>query len=95
MERALSIMPGLGELRLLNQTACLRPVTPDSGPILGKAPGTEGVYLATGAEKKGILLSPAIGRSISDLIMHGETDIPISPFAVDRFAAATSRVTAD
>ena len=95
MERALTIMPSLGELRLLNQTACLRPVTPDSGPILGKVPTMDGVYLATGAEKKGILLSPAIGRSIADLIMRGETDIPILPFAVDRFASAISKAAAD
>lgn len=95
MERALTIMPGLGELRLLNQTACLRPITPDSGPILGAVPGLEGIYLATGAEKKGILLSPAIGRSVADLIMRGETDIPISPFGVDRFAPAISRTAAD
>lgn len=88
MERAVEIMPCLSEARLLNQTACLRPITPDARPILGIAPGWEGVYLATGAEKKGILLSPAIGKSTADLIIHGNSSIPLGPFAPDRFASA-------
>ncbi len=85
MRSAISMMPNLGDLRMIRQTACLRPITPDSGPILGKAPGWEGVYLATGAEKKGILISPVIGRGISDLILRGKTEMPIGPFNIERF----------
>ncbi|MDP7628162.1 MAG: FAD-dependent oxidoreductase [SAR202 cluster bacterium] len=85
MRSAISMMPSLGDLRLIRQTACLRPITPDSGPILGKAPGWEGVYLATGAEKKGILISPVIGKGISDLILQGKTEMPIGSFKIERF----------
>lgn len=85
IHRALKLMPYLGKLRLVQQTACLRPVTPDGRPILGQAPGWEGVYLATGAERKGILLSPAIGRATADLVTKGETPLPIEPFAPERF----------
>ena len=91
MQRALRMMPCLEELRLLLQTACLRPVTPDRQPILGRAPGWEGVYLATGAETKGMLLSPAIGRAVADLIIHGDTSLPIAPFSPDRFAPSGGR----
>jgi glycine oxidase len=87
IHRALKMMPYLGQLRLVQQTACLRPVTPDSRPIIGKAPGWDGVYLATGAAKKGILLSPGIGRSTADLITKGETSLPIEPFAPERFTS--------
>jgi glycine/D-amino acid oxidase-like deaminating enzyme len=52
---------------------------------LGKAPGWEGVYLATGAEKKGILISPVIGKGISDLILQGKTEMPIGSFKIERF----------
>lgn len=86
MERAISIMPSLGDLQLVNQTACLRPVTPDSGPIIGKAPGWEGVFLATGAEKKGILISPVIGKATADLVTKGSTDLPVEGFSADRFS---------
>ncbi|MDP6049557.1 MAG: FAD-dependent oxidoreductase [SAR202 cluster bacterium] len=85
MRSAMSMIPNLGDLRLIRQTACLRPITPDSGPILGKAPGWEGVYLATGAEKKGILISPVIGKGISDLILRGKTEMPIGSFNIERF----------
>ena len=84
-ERALRMVPGLRELNLARQTACLRPITPDRMPIVGRAPGWEGVYLATGAEKKGILIAPAMGRAIADLVLRGRTSLPVGPFTPDRF----------
>ena len=85
MGRALRTMPCLSELSLVQQTACLRPVTPDRLPWVGRAPGWEGVYLATGGEKKGILLGPAMGQAIADLIIRGSTSLPVRPFGVERF----------
>ena len=87
MQQAARILPSLEGVASVRQTACLRPTTPDHLPIVGKAPGWEGVYLATGAEKKGILLGPAMGRAVADLIVDGETSVPIAPFAPDRFAS--------
>jgi glycine oxidase len=95
MERALTMVPGLEDQKLVRQTACLRPVTPDHQPILGKVPGWEGVYLATGAEKKGILISPGIGRAVADLVLTGETSLPIDPFAPERFAKTDAAAPAD
>ena len=84
--RALEIMPAIGGLEVVRQTACLRPLSPDRLPILGRVPGWQGVYLATGAGKKGILYGPAMGRSVADLITRGKTSLPIEPFAPERFA---------
>lgn len=86
LERVTRIVPDMANAKLTMHTACLRPVTPDWLPILGKAPGYENVYLATGAGKKGILLAPAIGKSIADLITGGKTDIHIDGFSPGRFA---------
>lgn len=85
MEQALRQMPGLADLGFLRQTACLRPVTPDYLPLLGRVPGWEGVYLATGAEKKGILIGPPMGRAAADLVLNAEVPLSIAPFALDRF----------
>ena len=81
------ILPAIADAELVLHTACLRPVTPDWLPILGRAPGYLNAWLATGAGKKGILLAPAIGKSVADLIAADGTDLPIDNFAPDRFAA--------
>ena len=80
------LMPHLSQSRLALHTACLRPVTPDWLPIIGKPPGYENVVLATGAGKKGILLSPGFGKSVADIIASGETQMPVSEFKPERFS---------
>lgn len=85
MGRAVKMVPSLAELKLVRQTACIRPITPDRQPIVGPLQGVTGAYLATGAEKKGILFGPLIGRAVADLVMSGETSIPIEPLSPERF----------
>ena len=85
LEGAIRLVPDMADARLSLQTACLRPVTPDWLPIIGRLPGWDNVYLATGAGKKGILLSPGIGKSVADLMTQGETSLSIGPFSPDRF----------
>ena len=90
LDRATRLVPAMADARLVKHTACLRPLTSDRMPIIGKAPGWENVYLATGAGKKGILISPGMGKAIADLITTGETRIPIEPFSPDRFRGVDS-----
>ena len=85
LERAVNLMPELSQAPIVMHTACLRPVTPDWLPIIGKVPGYANAYLATGAGKKGILLSPGIGKAIADLVTTGDTYLPIDSFAPGRF----------
>lgn len=82
-----ALMPSLAQDAVIaKHTACLRPVTPDWMPIIGAAAGWQNAYLATGAGRKGILISPAIGKAIADLITAGETAIPLAGFEAERFA---------
>ena len=81
------VFPELEKAELDLHTACLRPVTPDWLPVLGQAPGWENVYLATGAGKKGILLSTGIGKSVADLMTTGETTLSIQGYSPERFAS--------
>jgi glycine oxidase len=85
-ERVVRLVPDLANAKITKHTACLRPVTPDWLPVLGRAPGWENVYLATGAGKKGILLAPGIGRSVADLMTTGETALSIQGYSPERFA---------
>lgn len=85
MASLLKMLPSLADAELVQQTACLRPLSADGLPILGAVPGLEGAFVATGAGRKGILLGPAMGRATADLVLSGKTDLPIEAFAPDRF----------
>jgi glycine/D-amino acid oxidase-like deaminating enzyme len=85
MTDLLKMVPALADAQLVRQTACLRPLSSDGLLVLGKAPGWEGVYMATGAGRSGIILGPAMGRITADLVATGATDIPIETFDPGRF----------
>ena len=85
MDGAIELMPAMSEAKLVKHTACLRPLTPDWLPIIGRAPNLDNVYLATGAGKKGILISTGMGKAVADLITDGRTQLPVGGFAPERF----------
>lgn len=84
-QHGMQIMPEIGSHGLVLQTACMRPVTPDGFPIIGRVPGKEGMFIATGTGGSGIGLAPAIGKAIADLVTTGETEIDIERFGLERF----------
>lgn len=63
-ERAL---PFLAHRRVAQQTACLRPVTPDGLPIVGEVQGISGLVVATGGGPIGVELGPAIGKLAAEI----------------------------
>ena len=87
----LTMVPSLVEAELVLQTACLRPLSADELPIIGKVPGWDNVYLATGHWTSGIIFSPITARIMTDLIVKGHTSISIEPFAPDRFFSRRGR----
>jgi glycine oxidase len=80
------MLPALADAQVVHQTACLRPLASDGLLLLGRVPGLEHVYMATGAGRKGILFGPAMGRAIADLVLTGATKIALEAFAPGRFA---------
>lgn len=81
------MLPSFSGAQVDLQTACLRPISEDGLLVLGQAPGWEGVYVATGAGRKGILLGPAMGKLAADLVTKGAPSVPIDVFDPGRFAA--------
>ncbi|HLG17093.1 MAG TPA: FAD-binding oxidoreductase [Blastocatellia bacterium] len=68
--------------------AGLYEVTPDHHAIIGAAPGVEGLYLANGFSGHGVMHSPATGKLVSELVLHGKSQLfDASPLGVERFAA--------
>ena len=87
MAELLRMLPSLADASLVQQTACLRPVASDKLMVLGRAPGWDGVYLATGGARSGIILGPAIGLITAGLVTTGESPLPIDSFDAARFAS--------
>ena len=63
-----------------------RPMTWDDLPLIGPAPGLEGLWLATGHGMMGMGMSAASGRLLADLLTQAEPCIDPSPYRADRFA---------
>ncbi len=78
------LAPALREAEMVTSYGCLRPATADGLPLLGRVADRPGVILAAGHFRNGILLAPITGTLIADLIVRGETDVPLAPFRPDR-----------
>jgi glycine/D-amino acid oxidase-like deaminating enzyme len=87
LERMCSEMsPVLASAKILTRQACFRPVTRDGLPLIGRVPGVEGAYVATGHSVWGILNSPATGEAMAELITDGAAhSVELSPFDPGRF----------
>ena len=61
-------------------------VSPDGHPILDRAPGIDGLYIAVGFSGHGFRFSPATGRLMAEFIMNDRTEgIDIREFRLSRF----------
>lgn len=61
-------------------------MTPDHNPVLGEHPALAGLVFAAGFSGHGLMMSPATGLVVSELVRVGESrTFDIAPFAVDRF----------
>jgi len=86
LRAALELLPDIAELELVETKVGLRPGSPDNAPMLGPA-GPEGLVVATGHYRNGILLTPVTADAIAELLVTGRIPEVIGPFAPDRFAA--------
>ena len=62
-----------------------RPMTPDDLPMLGRAPGTENLVLATGHGMLGVSMSAITGLLISEVVTGRPPSLDLAPYAVTRF----------
>jgi glycine/D-amino acid oxidase-like deaminating enzyme len=86
--------PALAEAEVVAAQACYRPVARDGLPLIGRAPGLEGAYVATGHSVWGILNAPATGEAMAELILDGRTrSVDIQAFDPARLPALRSNAT--
>ena len=76
-----AISPVLASAKILARQACYRPVTRDGLPLIGRIPGVERAYVATGHSVWGVLNAPATGEAMADLIIDGAAhSVDLAPF---------------
>jgi glycine oxidase len=85
LRAALELLPDVVELELLETVCGLRPGSPDNAPMIGPA-GPEGLVVATGHYRNGILLTPVTADAVAELLATGRVPEAIAPFAPGRFA---------
>jgi len=68
LDNAVRLLPSLANMSFHKTWSGLRPQTPDRLPIMGAVPHIQGLYVATGHYRNGILLSPATGKGMAELL---------------------------
>ena len=62
-----------------------RPCFPDSRPVIGRAPGLPGLWLAIGHAHWGLTLGPVTGRLIADMLTGEAPFCDPAPYRAERF----------
>jgi D-hydroxyproline dehydrogenase subunit beta len=83
--RALEYMPALARARQLRSWTGFRAGTPDGLPVIGRCPGFQNVFVATGHEGLGATTSLATGRLIADQVLARDSAIDAAPFHPARY----------
>jgi len=75
------LSPALASAKIVARQACFRPIVRDGLPLIGRLPGVEGAYVATGHSVWGILNAPATGEAVAELIVDGAAHtVDLTPF---------------
>lgn len=78
LREAYRLLPDVAEMELVESMAGLRPGTPDNLPLIG--PGAiEGLVLACGHYRNGILLAPLTGHAIASLLSGAPVPDTVAP----------------
>lgn len=69
LRSAAQLVPALGDASFRGAWAGLRPESPDGLPLVGPVPTVDGLLLAAGHYRNGVLLSPATGELVADGVL--------------------------
>jgi glycine oxidase len=83
LREAYRLLPDVAEMELVGSLAGLRPGTPDNLPIVGPG-GVDGLVLATGHFRNGILLAPWTAERIAEALESDEPRSQLSPHSGEK-----------
>lgn len=77
--------PGLAAATVAETRVGFRPFTPDRLPVLGRAPGLDNVWMATGLGATGLTLGPYVGAVAADMSSGEAPPLDMAPYDPARF----------
>jgi sarcosine oxidase subunit beta len=84
---ALRVLPALADAGIAHRWVGLYEMTPDRHPIIGRAPGVDGLLLANGFSGHGFQHAPIVGRLLAEIVVDGAAHtVDIRSLGLDRFA---------
>jgi glycine oxidase len=90
LREAYRALPEIAELELTETLCGMRPGTPDNAPLIGRG-ALDGLLLATGHYRNGILLAPVTAEAIATMVADEEPATDLEAFDPARFAAAEAK----
>ena len=90
IEGAWRAVPAIEELPIAETWVGFRPGSRDDAPMLGPS-GIDGLVIATGHHRNGILLTPVTAAVISTYILSGNLPAIAHPLSPERFLARSGR----
>jgi len=81
--RMLRLLPCLKEVKIIRQWAGSYTMTPDGSPIVGST-SLDGFLVAVGMSGHGLMLGPALGKLLAELVASDRPSIPLDEFAYGR-----------
>ncbi|MCK9517865.1 MAG: glycine oxidase ThiO [Dehalococcoidia bacterium] len=90
LREAWRVLPLIYELELAELGVGLRPALRDGLPIIGPSP-LDGLWLAAGHYRHGIMLAPVTARLLLDAMDSGDIPPLLAPFQLDRFTQNTTQ----
>jgi glycine oxidase len=84
LREAYRVIPEIAELELVETSAGLRPGSPDNAPLIGMS-ATEGLLIATGHFRNGVLQAPLTADCAAALLAGEDPPTDLAPFSPLRF----------
>lgn len=87
---AFEILPGIYDLYVTEIDVGLRPTFTDHMPVIGPT-DVEGVFVASGHYRGGILLAPSTAHYMAEVMLEGRVAEQIASFGVERLSSENER----
>lgn len=94
LRAAWQVLPGVYDLELAELSVGFRPAFRDNLPAIGPI-GPDGLFLATGHYRHGVLLAPVTARLLVETIRTGSMPRQLAPFVPTRLGAAAGLLRGD